>query len=77
MPTSKLQEISTLKNVKIKSINNDGIDILSHLKLLKSIENDYDYYILLNCGSRGPYFNYHHHSIGYHNLHQNLIMMSL
>jgi len=25
--------------------------------LLKTINSDYDYYILLNCGSRGPYFN--------------------
>ena len=57
IPTTKLKKVSTLSNVNILNVENDGIDILSHLKLLKSLKRDNDYFILLNCGCRGPYFD--------------------
>ena len=55
--TSKLQYASLLSNVKVIKVKNDGVDILSHLKLLQSLQQSYGYYILLNCGSRGPYYD--------------------
>ena len=55
--TRKLKDVSLLKNVKVLNVKNDGVDILSHLKFLKTIKDaHFDFFILLNCGARGPYF---------------------
>ena len=57
-PTSKLKQASVMSNVKVLNMQNDQIDLFAHLKLLKSVEtSNYDYFVLLNCGCRGPYYS--------------------
>jgi len=56
LQTSKMQHASLMNNVRVLKVKNDGVDILSHLKLLKTLDSTFDYYVLLNCGSRGPYY---------------------
>ena len=48
LQTSKMQHASLMNNVRVLKVKNDGVDILSHLKLLKTLESSFDYYVLLS-----------------------------
>ena len=61
-PTKKLlTAASTFYNVKITFVQmatelNKLVDIVSHVRAMNTLEHQFDDYILLNCGTRGPYF---------------------
>jgi hypothetical protein len=55
--TSQILEAARLwSNVNISRVPNQAIDLPAHMSTIKSSHKSYTYYILLNCGARGPYF---------------------
>ena len=43
------------KSVTVLETENTGYDLGAHGKLIYTLEHEYDYYIFLNCGQRGPF----------------------
>jgi hypothetical protein len=56
LPTKTLASVSSLRNVKLSFVQKDRRYLFSHMRIIKSLKIRYDYYIILDCRARGPYF---------------------
>jgi len=65
IPSSLKYIISKIPSITITRVANEGIDLCVHangvkdtLKETNNSLSDYDLYMFLNCGARGPYFGF-------------------
>ena len=57
IPPSLASASIEYSNVKIKRFPNEVYDLLTHRRVLEGSGSNYDHYMILNCGIRGPYIN--------------------
>ena len=54
---NKLISSPNTNNIIVQKVNNMQLDLYIHGSVIRSNKVDaYDYYVFMNCGSRGPYY---------------------